>query len=228
MGPHLLEPIKGGASTPDPHWLSKWYRDARDAIASRKLVFIVCLGVAAWVTVFGNSTSNGAVSEPTKRYSQKVATQRPLTNAPSAVETDGSEAAFPERRSATVQNLDHTPSTLTLHSREGLLESPRSNLQEPNLFASKSWAPPRLPPAPTVVSSPPLPSAPRFPYTYIGKKFEDSVWEVYLARGDQTFIVRPQTLIEGSYRVESIKPPLVTLTYLPLNLMQTLMIEGVD
>jgi len=49
-----------------------------------------------------------------------------------------------------------------------------------------------------------------------------------LARDEQTFIAREQTVIEGSYRVESIKPPTLTLTYLPLNQVQMLTIGGID
>jgi hypothetical protein len=37
---------------------------------------------------------------------------------------------------------------------------------------------------------PPPPSAPPLPFTFIGKSLENGVWEVYLARGDRTYIVR--------------------------------------
>ena len=66
--------------------------------------------------------------------------------------------------------------------------------------------------------------------TYLGrrKKLEDAVWEVYLSKDDHTFIVREKSVVDTNYRVESIKPPTLTLTYLPLNQMQTLSIGGAD
>ncbi len=69
---------------------------------------------------------------------------------------------------------------------------------------------------------------PPLPFTYLGKKFEDGAWEVYLARGERTIIARPQTVIEGGYRVDAIAPPNLSLTYLPLNKAQRLHIGGAD
>jgi hypothetical protein len=62
--------------------------------------------------------------------------------------------------------------------------------------------------------------APPMPFTYIGKAVADGVWEVYLSRGDKTYSVRLQTVIDGTYRVDRIAPPLLTVTYLPLNQQQ--------
>ena len=228
MGFHLLEPIKSGGSTPDRNWLSKWYGRARAALESRKHLVITCLSIVVLLILFFNGTPDGEVSEPIERRSQNGATGRALANGPSALRSDRTDAVFRERQLTTLEYLEQSPSTLALLPREEFSETPKLKFIESDLFAGKSWSPPRLPPTPKAIPAPPAPSAPQFPYTYLGKKFEDSVWEVYLARGDQTFIVRPQTLIEGSYRVESIKPPLVTLTYLPLNAMQTLLIEGTN
>ena len=76
--------------------------------------------------------------------------------------------------------------------------------------------------------SPPPPTAPTLPFIYLGKKVDDHIWEVYLARGEQTYIVREKTLIDNTYRVDSIRPPTLSLTYLPLNQAQTLSIGGID
>jgi hypothetical protein len=78
---------------------------------------------------------------------------------------------------------------------------------------------------------PPLPSGPlvpEMPFTYIGKQSSEGRWEVYLSRGDETLIVREQTIIDGGYRVESIAPPTMTLVYLPTKLVQTLDIGSAD
>jgi hypothetical protein len=45
---------------------------------------------------------------------------------------------------------------------------------------------------------------------------------VYLARGEQTFIVREGSALDGLYRVDRIAPPSLALTYLPLGQSQTL------
>ncbi len=94
------------------------------------------------------------------------------------------------------------------------------------LFDSQTWNPP--PPPPPKPVPPPPPVAPPLPYLVLGKKLEDKTWEVYLARGDQTFIAREKGTLENQYRVDSIKPPTMTLTYLPLNQVQTLTIGGTD
>ena len=94
------------------------------------------------------------------------------------------------------------------------------------LFDSQTWNPP--PPPPPKPTPPPPAVAPPLPYLVLGKKQEDQSWEVYLARGEQTFIAREKGTIENQYRVDSIKPPTMTLTYLPLNQVQTLTIGGTD
>ena len=69
---------------------------------------------------------------------------------------------------------------------------------------------------------------PGLPFTYLGKQGADGNWEVYLTRGDETLIARDQTVIDGTYRVDAIKPPTMTLVYLPLKLVQTMDIGSAD
>lgn len=92
------------------------------------------------------------------------------------------------------------------------------------VFGAQNWNPPPPPPAAVEAEAPPPPppSAPPLPFTYLGKANEGGVWEVYLARADKTYIVKDKTVIEGAYRVDAIAPPTLTLTYLPLNQVQTL------
>lgn len=106
--------------------------------------------------------------------------------------------------------------------REQLIVNASSKLSNNrDLFASGGWNPPApvLKPLP-----PPPPTAPALPFTFLGKKLENSTWEVFLARGEQSFVVRPGTLIEGTYRVDAIIPPNLRLTYLPLGESQALFI----
>jgi hypothetical protein len=91
-----------------------------------------------------------------------------------------------------------------------------------SIFGHQDWTPPP-PPQPVVAAAPPPPpTAPPLPFTFIGKSVGDGAWEVYLARGDRTYVVRAHEVIDGTYRVDAIAPPLLTLTYLPLNQVQQL------
>ncbi len=92
------------------------------------------------------------------------------------------------------------------------------------LFRMHSWTPPPPPVAAPKVVAPSKPVAPPIPFSYLGKKFENGVWEAYLARGSETYVVRDQTLIDGIYRAETVRPPILTLLYLPLKQIQTLTI----
>jgi hypothetical protein len=74
----------------------------------------------------------------------------------------------------------------------------------------------------------PPPTAPPLPFSYIGKSFSEGQWEIFLARGDQTYAVRNQTVIEKTYRVDAITPPILSLTYLPLNKSQEINIGVSD
>jgi hypothetical protein len=99
-----------------------------------------------------------------------------------------------------------------------------------DLFGSLSSVP--LPSAAAASADiPPLPTAPltpAMPFTYLGKEQAEGHWEVYLARGDDTLIVREQMVIDGVYRVEAITPPTMKLVYLPQKAVQTLDIGSAD
>ena len=85
-----------------------------------------------------------------------------------------------------------------------------------DLFGSQDWTPP------------PPPMAPPLPFTFIGKSLQDGKWEVYLATGERTHIAVEGGTLDGAWRVERIAPPMMTLTYLPLNQVQQLNIGAFD
>ncbi|MDN2698073.1 hypothetical protein O0882_17305 [Janthinobacterium sp. SUN073] len=89
-----------------------------------------------------------------------------------------------------------------------------------SVFQRQDWTPP--PPEVTVAPPPPPPMAPPVPFVYLGKVAADGAWEVFLSRADKTYIVRAHTVIDGAYKVVAIAPPVMTLTYLPLNQVQQL------
>lgn len=89
-------------------------------------------------------------------------------------------------------------------------------------FAVRNWTPP--PPPPPANTSAARPVAPPLPFAFLGKKFEDDEWQVFLGVDDKLYIVKEADLITETYRVDAIRPPTMTFTYLPLHQQQTLVI----
>jgi hypothetical protein len=82
------------------------------------------------------------------------------------------------------------------------------------------------PPAPKVVAPPPPPrivvTAPPLPFTYLGRYGEGEARVVILARGDRMYTVGEGEVIDNQYRVDRISGATVGLTYLPMNVQQSL------
>jgi hypothetical protein len=120
----------------------------------------------------------------------------------------------PQPAAATPRNeARSSEGTLSLPSRDGL-SGPRGEL-----FGSN--APPvRAAPKHKVqveAAPPPAPVAPPMPYRVAGQVVHDGPPRVVLARDDRVFFVREGDMLEGGYRVESIKSDAVTLVYTPLD-----------
>jgi hypothetical protein len=98
--------------------------------------------------------------------------------------------------------------------------------EPPDLFAGKSWYVPPPPPPPAKPAPPPAPTAPPLPFTYLGRYQEGSKPVLFLVRSNQVLTVSVGDIIEGTYRVDAIVGMTLTLTYLPLNMKQTLDIGG--
>jgi hypothetical protein len=169
----------------------------------RHIVLGAALAIAAGVALFADNSPDGAVVGPAPR---------------SASAPPPARAAAPPARPAAAVAI------LRLQPRADLVgigaDAPA------DVFASRNWTPPPPPPAPPPPAPPP--SAPPLPFTYIGKAAANGQWEVFLARGSDTLIVRNQMTIDGAWRVDSIAPPSITFTYLPLNQVQQLNIGVLD
>ncbi|TWB41024.1 hypothetical protein [Nitrospirillum pindoramense] len=169
---------------------------------ARHVLMIGGLAVSAGLAVFGDRTPSGAGGAVVE------AVTRPATTGP----TVATPAAKRKR----------TPAILALIPREALIghdgEAAVSHLfEEPTAGR----------PAATVAEGAGASAGPPpLPFTYLGRKFENAAWEVYLAIGDQTYFVREGSVIEQKYVVNAIKPPVLTFTYLPLKQMQTMTIGG--
>lgn len=94
-----------------------------------------------------------------------------------------------------------------------------------DVFQAKSWYVPPPPPKPV---PPPPPAPPPLPFTYMGKLLEEDKVTIFLSKQDRHFAVKAGDTLDGAYRVESVNAQQVVLTYLPLNMQQTLNLGGAN
>jgi len=81
-------------------------------------------------------------------------------------------------------------------------------------------APAEPPPASAVAPAPSFP--PPLPWRVIGKQQDDAGWTVFLARGEDTQLVREGDTLDETYRVAAIQPPTLTLQHLKHKTRRTL------
>jgi hypothetical protein len=187
----------------------------------RHLVLGAALAGAALLAFFGNRSSDTDIAEAVERA--------PAARAPAQAQAPAPAPAAPVRAGALP--AAGGARILALLPRETLIgDSDEQFRQGGNpVFGRQDWTPPPPPPPPAAAAPPPPPpSAPPLPFSFIGKSVAEGAWEVYLARGDRTYVVRDKTVIDGIYRVDAIAPPVLTLTYLPLNQVQQLNIGVFD
>lgn len=190
----------------------------------RWLFWLPMLALAAWLAFFGDKspTEQGAFVKPrTDVSSNRVATSQPFSNV-GTTPTQVVQSVGANKASSEAVSLE------ALIPRSQLISMPNSESRPGrDLFAGRSWTPPPLPVKALPPAAPALPAAqvaPPLPFTYVGKKLEADVWEVFLQRGEQSFLVRTGATIEGTYRVDSITPQRLNMTYLPLGQSQSLSI----
>lgn len=179
---------------------------------TRHVVLSLALVIAAAIAAFADRTPRGTIVEAVshKAVSRTAAQQsvKPVTIlANQSIQRLLPRDALNEADVKLARSLENSP------------------------FESKTWTPipPPPPPTPIVVNvAPPPPTAPPLPFVFLGKLVSADGIEVFLARGESTFVVNKSTVIEGTYRVDSIAPPMLSLTYLPLNQVQQLNIGVFD
>ena len=185
------------------------------ALRPRHLLLGAALIAAAALVLFGDRAPDAEVAEAVERPAARLVPAATLQPAQRA-------AATPAHTDA-----DRGQAVLALVPREVLIGDSDSGFgQDQNgsgVFGRQSWTPPPPPPqAAMQAPPPPPPMAPPLPFTFIGKSVGNGSWEVYLARGDRTYVARANEVLDGTYRVDAIAPPVLTLTYLPLNQVQQL------
>jgi len=181
----------------------------------RHIVMGVTLAGAAALVIFGDNTPNSTVA--------KAVDRRPARATPATARSPAAATANARPGETTI---------LRLVPREELIgdAGEGSFKSKDGVFGGQSWNPPPPPPSEAELrpAPPPPPSAPPLPFQYLGKAAADGQWEVYLGRGEQTFVVKKGMQIDGAYRVDAIAPPTLTLTYLPMNQVQQLNIGVIE
>jgi len=179
-------------------------------VTRRWIVLLTLLGASAWLVIFGDKTPTPLFGTPPQE----------MPPSPPVIASQKISPSLPMRTTSTQKPEDSA--VLALLPRRTLMAGSGS---QHDLFASHSWAPP---PPLSPILPPAQPVVPPLPFAFLGKKLEAGQWEVYLGIGDQTFIVREGTTLNELYRVDTLSPPVLSLTYLPLNQPQTLQIGGAD
>jgi hypothetical protein len=96
-----------------------------------------------------------------------------------------------------------------------------------DLFGSHSWYVPPPPPPAAPVRAPPPPTAPTLPFSMLGSYESAGGAPVYfLVRGDRVYDVHVGDVIDNTYSVDGVSNGQLNLTYLPLNIRQSLPVEG--
>jgi hypothetical protein len=188
---------------------------------ARHFLMLASLAVAAGLAFFGDKSATG-LAEPVVR---QPAIQPSLSEAPAGKRVIGSSTVI-EAESQVAQRKD-AAGILALQPRADLMDSANGGKGSDRLFSSKSWTPPPVIAKLDLLPQPP-PTAPPLPFSYLGKQTVSGQTEVFLANGDKVIVAREQDVIQNNYRVESIRPPTLTLVYLPLNEIQQLSIGATN
>lgn len=105
------------------------------------------------------------------------------------------------------------------------------------IFLSTNWTPKQPPIDPEeqafkmvqpvrALAPPSAPTAPPLQFKYAGKAIENNQTWVFLAQAGENFITKVGEKINPQYRLDAVNDDTVTVTYLPLNVKQTLTIHN--
>jgi len=128
-----------------------------------------------------------------------------------------------QSRDNNTNNAKESSTLLALHSRSG-----REDFIDAAGFETRDWTPPPQPELSLPPPPPPPPQAPPLPFAYLGKQQHNGKWTVFLTNQERTYIVMEGVVIESAYRIEQITPPILSVTYLPLQQLQTLAIGAAE
>jgi len=95
-----------------------------------------------------------------------------------------------------------------------------------NAFPAMSWYVPPPPPPPPKPLPPPPPTAPPMPFSFMGRYEDGEKLIILLVKGDRVYTVSEGEVIDNTYRVDRLTASQLELTYLPLNIKQTISTGG--
>lgn len=105
----------------------------------------------------------------------------------------------------------------------------KAEIAASHAFRAMSWyvpPPPPPPPPPPKPLPPPPPTAPPLPFSFLGRYEEGATRIILLVRGERIYTVTEGEVIDNIYRVERLAGGQLELTYLPLNIKQTISTGG--
>lgn len=143
------------------------------------------------------------------------------------------EAPLQSVRTAQEKNRKPEPNTAQLDVSK--LGQRKFNPQAGELFASTTWMPKQVlindpeeqefKLVQPIKIAPPAPTAPPLQFKYAGKTIADNETWVFLSHSGENLITKIGGKINDQYRLDAINDDTVTVTYLPLNVKQTLTIN---
>jgi hypothetical protein len=97
-----------------------------------------------------------------------------------------------------------------------------------NTFGPMSWhvAPPAPPKPIAKPEPPPAPPAPPMPFTFLGRYEDGATRTIMLVKGERIYTVSEGDVIEQTYRVDRLAGGQLELTYLPLDIKETITAGG--
>lgn len=93
-----------------------------------------------------------------------------------------------------------------------------------NLFAPATVASSEA----TQPAAPPAPVAPPLPFVYLARIIDGDQTKLFVARGDEPYLVEPGQTIAGQYKIERVAADAVTFIYLPLRTRQVLAVPALN
>jgi hypothetical protein len=134
-------------------------------------------------------------------------------------------------------NTNAAPAPHVIHSAPGAGKSPAMNATyrmsdrivkdaaAASLFSPHSWfvaPPPPPPPPPVAPAPPPAPTAPPLPFVFMGSYKTDGAATYFLTAGDRVYDVKVGDKLDNTYSVDGVKSGQLLLTYMPLQIQQSL------
>lgn len=167
----------------------------------RHAILTLALLASAALVMFGDTEPDVAIVESVERTAPAVSATPPAATAAPAAAGGA-----------------HT--VMRLVPRDELLGG--AGTDDGGAFHTRNWNPPPPEQPTSPPPPPPAPTAPAIPFVFIGKTLGEGKLDVHLSQGDRIHTVHAGDVIDGVWRIDAVAPPMMTITYLPLNQAQTM------